>query len=222
LTKKNKSTKLKLKHKKIVKMKRKVFSLLTSFVLIFGLLTFTSAVSAQIPFLVIESPKSGEVINTDEALIRFKVTNFAITDFRRNKTPSNGQGHLHFWIDQTNPTPQNAIEHISTQPYLLTKLEPKEHTLIVELVGNDHNSLTPKVIQKVTFRTTGKPKTEGMITIIPLKTQPAQTAASGIGAVIIIVGFAIIIAITASGIFFYQSKLKKGKKSKVTQTQDQE
>jgi len=204
-------------------MKKKTLIFFPFLALALLLLVFLPhVVYAQTPLLTILNPKNNDVVNKDEVLIRFQTENFTITDFRRKPPVKANQGHLHFWIDQTNPTPQNAIEHISTQPYLLTKLEPKEHTLIVELVGNDHNSLTPKVIQKVTFRTTGKPKTEGMITIIPLKTQPAQTAASGIGAVIIIVGFAIIIAITASGIFFYQSKLKKGKKSKVTQTQDQE
>ncbi|OGD85655.1 hypothetical protein A2Z23_00060 [Candidatus Curtissbacteria bacterium RBG_16_39_7] len=202
-------------------MKKKVSSLILSLVLTFTFMSLYSLVFAQAPSLTIESPKSGEVMNKDEALVRFKVENFAITDFRRNPQPVAGQGHLHFWIDEANPTAQNAIKHISKEPYLLTKLEPKGHTLIVELVGNDSASLKPPVKKTVQFTTTGTPKKEGVTQVTTLPT-PTKTAGNQTAVGIIVVIVVLVIGAVVGGTVFYQRKLANGKKTEAKKTPDQE
>lgn len=39
-----------------------------------------------------------------------------------------------------------------TDPYTFTNLPPGDHQLMVELVNNDHSSLTPPVVAMVRFR----------------------------------------------------------------------
>jgi hypothetical protein len=205
-------------------MKKKISCLVISFALAFSLATFFSFALAQTPSLVIESPKNGEIVNKDEVLIRFKVENFTITDFRKNPPPRTNQGHLHFWIDQVSPTTQNAIQHISKEPYLLTKLQPKEHTLVVELVGNDHASLKPQVKQAVKFTTTGIPKKEGANQITPLTTTPTKQAGgqTALGAIIAVAILAIV-GVIIGGVIFYKLQLEKSKKSKkLTRKPEQE
>jgi hypothetical protein len=203
-------------------MSKKISCLAISLALAFTSIALSSFVFAQSPILIVENPKNGEIINKNEALIKFKVENFTIKDFRRNPPPVVGQGHIHFWIDQTNSTTQNAIQHISKEPYLLTKLEPKEHTLVVELVGNDHISLKPPVKQTVKFTTTGIPGKEGSTQVTPPPTTQTKTGVSqtALGAIIVIVLLAIVAA--SCGVIFYQRKLGKGKKNQVKKTLGQE
>lgn len=206
-------------------MKKVIFYLL-SVALVFGVwVFFAPVIFAQRPTLIIESPKNGEVINKDEALIRLKVENFTISDFRRNPKAVAGQGHLHFWIDQSNPTSQNAIKHISKEPYLLTRLEPKEHTLVVELVANDHSSLNPPVRQTVKFTTTGTPRKEEVIIepLTPTSTptpQPTTQAGNNLPAVII--GLIVIIVGTLGLGLIFALQIQKRKKGQPTKKPDQE
>jgi hypothetical protein len=202
-------------------MKKKISYLAISLALAFAFTSFFSFVFAQTPSLIIESPKNGEVIAKDEALIRFKVENFTIKDFRKNPPPAARQGHIHFWIDQANPTAQSAIQHISKEPYLLTRLEPKEHTLIVELVGNDHSSLKPPIKQKVMFTTTGIPKKEGVTQITPLTSPPVKTAGGQIGSGVLFVIIALVVIAAIFGLVFYYPKLEKIRKRKIRKKADQ-
>jgi len=191
-------------------MRKKIFGSIAGLVFAVVITTLASVVLAQTPTLVVESPKNGEVIKTDETLIKFKTENFTLTDFRRKPPPQVGQGHLHFWIDQENPTAQNAINHISKEPYLLTLLEPKEHTLVVELVGNDHSSLDPKVAQTIKFKTTGIPKNKAGTEASPQPTPKAKAFFDKLGSPLIVTT-ALIVVVILGGVLFYLRKVEEAK-----------
>jgi len=197
-------------------MRKKIFGLIASLVFAFVLTTLVSIAFAQTPTLTIESPKNGQVIDTDEALVKFNLQNFTITDFRRKLPPQASQGHLHFWIDQENPTAQNAIEHISKEPYLMIGLEPKEHMLVVELVGNDHSSLNPPVRKEVKFSTTAaaRSKTGAVETAAsPTPATPASKALfSQIGSPLI-VAIALVVVAVLGAVLIYLRKQEQSEAS---------
>jgi hypothetical protein len=59
-----------------------------------------------------------------------------------------GEGHIHYILD-VRPL---GIQY-QNGPIVLTNVPIGTHTLMVELVNNDHSSLTPQVMQQITFQT---------------------------------------------------------------------
>ena len=196
-------------------MKKKILGFIAGLVAAFVFTTLVSVVWAQTSTLTIDSPKEGDVISKDEALVKFKVEDFTITDFRRKPPPQKGQGHLHFWIDQENPTTENAIEHISSQPYLMIGIEPKEHTLIVELVGNDHLSLNPPVKQAIKFSTTAaaRSKTIEEAQASPIPATPVSKALFNQIGSPFIVAIALVIVAVLGAVLIYLRKQEQNKEN---------
>lgn len=58
-----------------------------------------------------------------------------------------GEGHLHFMLDL-----QPLVVWYKNDPYQFTNVPPGEHLLMIELVNNDHSSLSPPVLQLIRFR----------------------------------------------------------------------
>ncbi len=114
-------------------------------------------VSAQSPTLRVTSPPSDAVINQADATIEFQVAGFAVVPTtvplaeagKRPDVNRPGEGHLHFMLDL-----QPVIVWERNAPYTLQNVSAGEHQLMVELVNNDHSSLSPPVVQHIRFRAT--------------------------------------------------------------------
>jgi hypothetical protein len=113
-----------------------------------------STTSAQ-PGLTVSSPEDGETINDTSVTITFEATEFSIVPStvpldqagQRPEANREGEGHVHFMLDL-----MPIIVWESTEPYTITDVPPGEHTLMVELVNNDHSPLSPPVVQQIRFR----------------------------------------------------------------------
>jgi len=110
----------------------------------------TSALIAIATALTIVTPKAAQVVNTDQVTLRVATPNFNFVDFKTHPWNAYRQGHLHIWLDEKNPKASSAIK-ATGNVYTLTNLKPGPHALTVELVNNDHSSLSPKVMATTTF-----------------------------------------------------------------------
>ncbi|MFK7692628.1 SMP-30/gluconolactonase/LRE family protein [Paenibacillus sp. HJGM_3] len=77
--------------------------------------------------------------------------NHLLKDFAQNKDPKAGEGHVHLWLD-TETTPQAAVKSFKGESVVFKDIPPGEHTLTVQLVGNDHKPIQPEVKQVVKFQ----------------------------------------------------------------------
>lgn len=118
--------------------------------LVFGL--GVSVKAAGNATLVITSPIEGQKIVGNTVPVDFSVNNFTLVDFRVHPKSARGQGHLHLWLDQAKNDPMSAIK-IFADTYTFEGVRPGLHTLVAELVNNDHSSLVPPVRTTVTFTT---------------------------------------------------------------------
>ena len=134
---------------------RKLLLLLVVLVLIAASL---EPVAAQGPALDVVSPTDGMSIKDTSVTLSFKVSDFKLVPTsvpvsEAGKHPEAnrpGEGHLHFVLDLQ---PLVVWEH--GDPYTFTNVPPGDHQLMVELVNNDHSSLSPRVVRQIRFQTTG-------------------------------------------------------------------
>jgi hypothetical protein len=122
--------------------------------LIFGLGASTRA--AETLSFVITSPQPGQTISGTSVKVEVATNNFSLVDYKTRPKIIPGQGHVHLWMDQENPTKTSAIKIVGNT-YLFDNLRPGKHTLTAELVNNDHSSLTPPVISTIQFTTIASP-----------------------------------------------------------------
>lgn len=117
------------------------------------LLTTTTFAQTSAPTLKIITPGDGQTIYGNKIPILFSVENFHLTDYQKTPAAQKGQGHIHIWLDDNNPTKDSAKEVIEdTTTY--SDVPYGEHTLRAELVGNNHTSLTPPITTTVKFKST--------------------------------------------------------------------
>lgn len=130
-------------------------------VFFFGLLlllalTVTTTVLAQTksaPTFEILTPSEGQTIYGDKVPVLIDVQNFEIVDFATNPKPVVGQGHIHLWLDDEQPTAQSAAK-ATEDTFTFSDVPAGDHKLRAELVGNDHTSLVPPVVVEVaSFKT---------------------------------------------------------------------
>lgn len=76
--------------------------------------------------------------------------NYILKDFAQHKDSKLGEGHVHVWLD-TELTAQAAIKSFKGEPIVFKNLAPGEHTLTVQLVGNDHKPVQPEVKKSIKF-----------------------------------------------------------------------
>ncbi|WP_248926078.1 stalk domain-containing protein [Paenibacillus hamazuiensis] len=77
--------------------------------------------------------------------------NHALKDFAQAKEAKAGEGHIHLWLDTDKLDPQTAVKAFKNEPVVFKDLKPGEHTLTVQLVGNDHKPLQPDIKQVIKF-----------------------------------------------------------------------
>src|SRR5579872_5377220 len=112
----------------------------------------TPTTTSGAPTLQVVTPQEGQTIYGTEVPILFAVQNFQIVDYTQYPTNQKGQGHIHVWLDDQNPTMDSA-KKVTQDNTLYTDVPYGDHTLKAELVNNNHTSLTPPVVVTVHFKT---------------------------------------------------------------------
>jgi MYXO-CTERM domain-containing protein len=129
------------------------FNLLAVVLLLFIMATPASAAG---PSLSVTSPKEGVAIAGSTLTVTFttadiKLVPTTVPVAEAGKHPEvnrAGEGHLHFVLDL-----QPLVVWEKGDPYTFANVPPGEHQLMVELVQNDHSSLSPSVMQTIHFST---------------------------------------------------------------------
>lgn len=132
---------------------RPSFSKLLLSFFIFNLLLFATPVRTALaaPLLQLIGPTEGQKIESDTFIVSWRLTDFTLTDFATNPKLKTGQGHLHLWLDDKNPTSETAVKVVSGDAFTFENVKSGPHTLTVELRHNDHSALKPPVKQTVNF-----------------------------------------------------------------------
>ena len=131
-------------------MKKIAAALATSSALI---VLASASVLAQVttPTLKVVTTGAGQTIYGQRIPILFATENVQLVDYQKNPTNIKGQGHIHVWLDEKNPSAQNA-KIVTEQNTLYTDVPYGDHTLKAELVNNNHSSMNPPVVVNVTFK----------------------------------------------------------------------
>jgi len=102
------------------------------------------------PMLEVVTPSEGQTIYGNKVPILFSVENFQLVDYQTNKLLQAGQGHIHLWLDDSNPTPESAVK-LTSDEFTFSDVAYGNHTLRTELVNNNHTSLNPPFVTTVSF-----------------------------------------------------------------------
>ena len=140
--------------------------------------TVASRAFAATPTISIVSPSPHQIIAGSTVQVVVSVPNINLVDYRAYPKVNPAQGHLHLWLDQTDYSKASAIKATSPS-YTFENIRPGPHTLVAELVKNDHSSYSPSVRTQVNFTTTPpivppsprrlpSPLTLGIITVVLL------------------------------------------------------
>lgn len=122
---------------------------------IMALLASPGVVAAD-PGLTVSSPRNDESIDGTSVTVTFDVSDFSVVPSTvplaeaglRPEANREGEGHVHFMLDL-----MPIVVWESTEPYTFSDVPPGEHTLMVELVNNDHSPLAAPVVQQIRFST---------------------------------------------------------------------
>jgi plastocyanin len=101
--------------------------------------------------------QQGDVLYTDQVQVSVAAFHHELADFRSNTQAAEGQGHIHLWLDTDPANPKLAYKLINGEPVIFDNVAPGDHTLTIQLVGNDHKPVTPVVKQTITFKTAAAP-----------------------------------------------------------------
>lgn len=115
-------------------------------------LLIATAMALGSPSLSFVAPTVNQALVGTKVAIKVAVTNFAIVDYRTHPKLVSGQGHVHLWLDQTDLSKISAVKAVS-DAYTFENVKPGSHTLVAELVRNDHSSLTPPATTTISFQT---------------------------------------------------------------------
>lgn len=94
--------------------------------------------------------QDGYVIG-NELKVSVYTFNHVLKDFALAKDAKAGEGHIHLWLDTDKLEEQTAVKAFKNEPVVFKDLKPGEHTLTVQLVGNDHKPVQPEVKQVIKF-----------------------------------------------------------------------
>ncbi len=98
--------------------------------------------------LIITSPTENEEFTETNVEISFIVNNFVIGE----TTATDVNGHISYVLDEN-----EAVNYYENNPILLENLSEGEHTITLELLDNDNNSIEPAITSSVTFSIIGIP-----------------------------------------------------------------
>lgn len=95
------------------------------------------------PRVAIGAPVESATVGTSLAL-DFSYANFELVDFTTAIAESNGQGHYHVLVDGA-----EVLDGFTASPTTNLQLAPGDHTVRFELRSNQHDPLTPPVVDIV-------------------------------------------------------------------------
>lgn len=112
----------------------------------------TAIVSAQglVTSLEVITPSEGQTIYGNKIPILFNIEDFEVVEYSEVSTPVAGQGHIHIWLDDEELSAKSATK-VTEDIFTVSDVDYGQHTLIAELVGNTHQSLTPSVETTINF-----------------------------------------------------------------------
>lgn len=124
--------------------------------LVLLLLPIEGALAAD-PDLVILTPKDGSILHPDSkrgpvVVVKYEVKNFTVVGFTGVPTASEGEGHVHIWLDDDPP----SFTHTASDVWVYNRVAPGEHTLTLELVRRNHTPLQHPVKRTVRFTMTAE------------------------------------------------------------------
>ncbi len=103
------------------------------------------AAGAGAPSLTIVSPAEGAGLSESDVAVSVKVSSFTIKGAAGANQPN--EGHLHMTLDG------GALTMVYGGSHTISGVPEGKHILAVELVNNDHSSLSPPVKKEVSFTT---------------------------------------------------------------------
>jgi Family of unknown function (DUF6130) len=147
-------------------------------------------VAAAGPDLTVIDPKDGASIERGTVTITFTATGIKLVPTtvpvaeagKHPEANKPGEGHLHFVLDL-----QPLVVWERNEPYTFSNIPPGEHQLMVELVNNDHSSLSPPVMRQIRFGTK-------MPTTLPTTGQGPALFSGGGAALLILVALMLAIS----------------------------
>ena len=122
-----------------------------------SLLISTAPVLAQAkpaPKLELITPGENQTVYGDKIPVLISTENFTLTDYQKNPPLVYGQGHIHLWLDDENPTAESATKTFQ-EDFTFSDVPLGEHTLKVQLVNNNHTPVTP--VQETTINFKSEP-----------------------------------------------------------------
>lgn len=149
-----------------------------------------ASVAAAGPGLTVVTPVDKAVVNTGSVTVEFKATDFSIvpssvpiSEFgKRPDLNHPGEGHVHLTLDL-----QPLVVWYSADRYTFTNVPPGDHPLMVELVNNDHSSLSTRVMRMIQFR------------VVQPQTLPKTGSAAGGQSAAILASLIVAIVLIAAG-----------------------
>lgn len=127
-------------------------------------LLITTILALRTPSISFVSPSLNQILTGNKVAVKVAMANFTLADYKTHPKSVPGQGHLHLWLDQAKPTKASAVKVISPV-YTFENVKPGTHTLVAELVANDHSSLIPPATTSVTFTTTSSPSSSTQLSL---------------------------------------------------------
>lgn len=130
-------------------------SLAKLFLFLFFFLVSSGLLFAEndLPQLTIISPEENAQILGSKVNVSFIVNNFIFSDFHKREENFTGEGHMLVWLDEEQETVETALQIVKAADFHLTNITEGSHTLVMELVNNDHSSLEPQVRKILSFTT---------------------------------------------------------------------
>lgn len=105
------------------------------------------------PSFSVYGVNQGDLLYTNQVKVSVVAFNHTLADFRTSMEVKEGQGHIHLWLDTDPDDPKLAYKLINGAPVIFDNVEPGDHTLTVQLVGNDHKPISPAIKQVIHFKT---------------------------------------------------------------------